>query len=76
MRKTGQVSIDVILADGATQSKLICDGAVTFEGLTREGLVVLEEQGAEVLAGMAFLKTFELTLTINTQAMSIELRLP
>jgi predicted aspartyl protease len=66
-------SLDVTLADGTTQSKLICDGAISFEGLTHPGLFILEEQGAEVLAGMAFLKTFALTLIINTQAMSVEL---
>ena len=66
-------STDVILADGATQSKLICDGTAMFEGISRTGLVILEEQGAEVLAGMEFLKTFALTLTLDASAMTIEL---
>ena len=63
---------DVILADGSTQTKLACLGSIHFDG-TQPGLILIEEQGTEVLVGMEFLKSFGLTLIVDSVAGTLEL---
>jgi predicted aspartyl protease len=57
--------MDITLADGSIQNKLTCRGGVHFDGQTRPGLIILEEQGTEVLVGIEFLKSFGLTLIVD-----------
>jgi clan AA aspartic protease len=55
----------VTLADGSRAPSYVAQGAVTFAGTTLAGTVVLSERPTVVLAGMDFLRLFDLTLEIN-----------
>jgi len=65
---------DITLADGSTQTKLACLGGIRFDGQSQPGLILVEEQGTEVLVGMEFLKSFSLTLIVDAAASTLELR--
>lgn len=65
--------MDITLADGFVQNKLVCQGNIHFEGRTRSGLVIIEEQDTDVLVGIEFLRIFELRLTLDVCNNTVEL---
>lgn len=62
----------VTLADGTTKGRYLAGGVVHILGeeqstLTKAGLIVLEETGADVLVGMDFLRGFGLSLGVSSK---------
>jgi predicted aspartyl protease len=68
---TGTTS--VTLADGQSQVKLVCLGQAEIDGITAVGAVVLEPNAAEILAGIDFLRRFNLRLVVDPLLGHIEL---
>ncbi len=56
----------VTFADGSTGVKLTALGGVTVEGVHKVGVIILEQASTEILVGMDFLKTFEMSLFVHT----------
>lgn len=55
----------VTFADGSTDVKLTALGGVTVEGVHKVGVIILEQSSTEILVGMDFLKTFEVSLFLH-----------
>ena len=66
-------TMDVVLADGSTQTKLTCLGEVTFDGDSQIGLIVIESRNAQILVGMEFLRKFSKKLVIDPKNESVEI---
>jgi predicted aspartyl protease len=61
------------LADGSSQTKLTCLGAIHFDGQNQIGLVVIEWQSTDVLVGMDFLRKFKKQLLVDPINARVEL---
>jgi clan AA aspartic protease len=61
----------VTLADGSEVIDHLAPGSVTLGDQTQEGLICLDETSAEVLIGMAFLRTFKLALIITSTSITL-----
>lgn len=66
-------TMPIILADGSQQTKLTCLGKVTFDGKDEIGLVIIEWENTQILAGMEFLRKFGKQITINTVSSTVEI---
>lgn len=64
---------NVILANGATASKLMTLGTATLGGETRTGVILLAPAG-DILVGMELLKEFQKELLVSVAKNLVELR--
>jgi predicted aspartyl protease len=55
----------ITLADGSAQTKLTCLGEIHFDGESKTGLIIIENQATDVLVGMDFLTKFRLQLVVD-----------
>ncbi len=68
--------MDITLADGSVQNKLVCHGNIHYSGQIHSGLVLIEEQDADILVGIEFLQTFQLRLILDASKQTVELTHP
>lgn len=66
-------TINLTLADGSTQARLMCLGMAHFEGEEQLDLITIETTGDQVLIGMQFLNRFQLELRVNPSNQVVEL---
>ena len=65
--------IPITLADGTTDNKLACVGAIHFDGQMKVGLVIIEWNNTDVLVGMDFLRKFGKQLVVDPTNNKVEL---
>ncbi len=66
-------TMPIILADGSQQTKLTCLGQVTLDGKTEIGLVIIEWENTQILAGMEFLRKFRKQLIVDPVSKRVEI---
>lgn len=66
--KPSRSAAKVEMADGSVGSKPLAEAIVTLDSRNREGPVIIERKGNDVLLGMEFLKAFGLSLYLTPDA--------
>ena len=62
---------DVVLADGNTHTKLTALGNITAGEKSEVGVIILEPSSSDLLLGMEFLSTFNLSLFVHDDMVSL-----
>lgn len=63
---TGRTTTDLIFPDGSKRTGLMAEGQAALDHRVEAGLIIVDEACTEVLAGMPFLRAFDLTLVLNS----------
>lgn len=66
-------TVNIVLANGQPQPRLMCLGGVDCDGIREVGLIVIESTGQTPLIGMEFLRRFRKRLVIDPIAQIVEL---
>ncbi len=68
---TGTMSLQ--FANGASENRLTCLGVARLDGVENMGLIVIENEGNQVMLGMDFLKKFGFELLVCPTTGQIEM---
>ena len=64
-------TVNIVLADGSTSSRLTAYGRARIESEFSSGVIILETGSQEVLAGMEFLSAFDKRLVISPRKSTV-----
>jgi hypothetical protein len=67
----GRITTDLILANNSVEPTLAAQGTVHLADLSAQGMIILQEDSQEVLAGMGFLVTLGLALVLTTTQIAL-----